>query len=72
MDPIHDKDSDTTFFLDIFGEKDTNVPMKSKICGYEENIPSWCYSEVCEMVKYLGDDDHAHIVCPRCNGESLY
>ncbi|MEG0077350.1 hypothetical protein [Anaerorhabdus sp.] len=61
-------------FLDMTDpiEKDTYIQMKCSVCGYVEGMPSWCFDEVCEMMEFDDNDDIPHIVCPRCNAESLY
>lgn len=36
-----------------------------------KKIPSWQFDESCEMIEFDGNNDISHIVCPRCNTESL-
>ena len=59
--------------FDLFGDiKDTYIEMKCLNCGYEENMPDWCYDEVAEILKLDYPDEKPHIVCPKCNKETLY
>ncbi|MEG0403702.1 MAG: hypothetical protein RR571_04900, partial [Anaerorhabdus sp.] len=53
-------------------QNDSFVKMKCTQCGYEEDMPGWCFDEVAEMMEFDGDTDLPHIVCPRCNHETLY
>ncbi len=48
------------------------VSMKCLNCGYEEDMPSWCYDEVAYMLKLDDPNEEPHIVCPRCNEETLF
>ncbi|TDW08934.1 hypothetical protein EDD63_11156 [Breznakia blatticola] len=58
--------------MDQYIAKDEYIQMKCKSCGYEEQMPTWCFDEVAEMMRYDNNNDTPHIHCPRCDKPTLY
>lgn len=46
--------------------------MKCRNCEYEENMPTWCFDEVAEMMRFENNNDTPHIHCPKCDNPSFY
>lgn len=48
------------------------IRMKCTMCGFEEDMPSWCYDEVAEMMLLDNNPDAPHIHCTRCDRPTFY
>lgn len=40
-------------------------------CGYEQDVPSWLVSEICELNDECGFDDHFITGCYKCNRDTM-
>lgn len=51
--------------------KDSYIDMQCTNCGYEEQMPEWCYAEEADFLIEEGDPEPPTWQCPKCYEETL-
>lgn len=51
--------------------KDEHINMICTHCGYEEEMPEWCYAEEADFLIEEGDPEPPTWQCPKCYEETL-
>lgn len=55
-----------------FVEHDTYIQMKCIQCGYQEDMPTFVYSEEADFLMDEGVTEPPCFCCPKCGRETLY
>lgn len=63
---------DTMISEDDLNYKEETITMQCTNCGYEEEMPAWCYGEEADYLEETNDSEPPCWQCPKCYHETLY